>query len=536
MAEILAALDDERDNLFLAPFRDVFVPSLLEGTPDLFGFSVVYSDQIIPALTLAQLLKRANRGTRIIIGGDVFSRMVRTSLAGMTPLFDLVDAFVIDDGMQPLLSLCERLQEGRSFDSIPGVIASENDCVLTTPSAFVSSPTPNYDGLATDLYFSPEPIVPLLAGKGCSWGKCVFCNESFAKQHDPKTIPSLMKDIDCLVSKDHVKTITFADVDIPVERLRELATALLTRDYRISWSCRARLVKGIDYDLCELIARAGCRKLYFGLESASQRILNKMRKGIRIDLVPEILRCCWENGIATHLFSFVGFPGETREEARMTTEFIIANRKYVSSFNIGDFCFLTFSKIFKEAERYGVKYTRDEHVDADLDDRPYAVEQGMSMEDANELSYLLARETYEWISKDDDSFEIFPDSRYIKKKGVPAFDSHNLAYLAEYSNRWTSDNGAALPRALDGETTLVTQPFIEVQKEPEGICVVFSPETGKLLRLPVDAIELLKACDGRTSIRSLMSRNHDAGSPPDRVLAFFARALGEGIVAEVNRP
>ncbi|MCP4549343.1 MAG: radical SAM protein [bacterium] len=553
VAEILAALDDERENLFLALFRDVFCPSLLEDDPDLVGISVVYSDQIIPALTLAKLLKRARRGTCIVIGGDVFSRMACTHSETMSPFFDLVDAFVIDDGGQPLLSICERLQDGKPFDSIPRVLTRESDHVSPSPANPDSIPTPDYGGLATELYFSPEPILSLLAGKGCQWGRCAFCAESFRKNYSSKAISSLLNDIDTLVREFNVKWINFADLDMPFERLRELADGLLARTWRISWSSRARLVKGFDDDLCRLIARAGCRKLYFGLESASQRVLNRMRKGILIDRVPEILKCCWANGIATHLFALVGFPGETLEEARMTSEFLVANREYVSSFNIGNFYFRTGSDIFREAEKYGVKSTHAEDVDAELDQQDYVVEHGMQMEEAEELSYVISREAYERISIEDDRFEFFPASRYVNRKGYPAFDSHNLAYLAQYSNRWTPGNGTATPQALNAETRLTVRPFIEIGKESNDRCIVFCPESAKILRLPVKAIELLRACDGRTAIGSLMSRHRDADpriverrglaevesadAPlPAEVLVLLTRALKEGIVAEVEHP
>lgn len=123
--ELLEAICDERQNLFIKYFRDVFVPSLLADGTMIFGISVVYTDQMIPTLTLARLLKAANPQAVVIIGGDVFSRMARTSVGGLDPLHDVVDAFVIDDGREPLLAICNRLSTGGSLDSIPRVVTRQ---------------------------------------------------------------------------------------------------------------------------------------------------------------------------------------------------------------------------------------------------------------------------------------------------------------------------------------------------------------------------------------------------------------------------
>jgi anaerobic magnesium-protoporphyrin IX monomethyl ester cyclase len=551
VAQILEAIEDERENLFISPFQDVFVPSLLAEKPDLIGISVVYSDQLIPALTLCRLLKQGASDTKIVIGGDVFSRMSRTNLESLIPFYDFVDAFVVDDGRQPLLSICQRIEEAQPLDGIPRVLTRESDHVSLRPAVFDNFPAPDYGGLATSIYFSPGPIFSLLAGKGCKWGKCTFCTESFTKDYFPKPIPELMQEIDCLVKDFNVTCINFADVDISIDRLSELAEALLAKDYRIVWSSRTRLTKGIDRDFCELIARSGCRKLYFGLESASQRVLNRMRKGILIERVPEMLKACWLSGIAVHFFSFVGFPGETREEARMTMRFLAAHSQYISSFNIGNFYFRTFSDIYIESQKFGVKSIETEEIDADLDNTSYEVEHGMGMKEAEQMSYALTREAYLQISRDDSGFEIYPASRYVKKTGFPAYDSHNLAYLARYPNTWTPENGAGKRSDLNDDTVLAVQPFVELRRESDGTCIVFDPRSARVLRLPTTTIEMLMACDGRTPLRALKARFGAVGSslaarqlPAEvesndlavraKILATFARAFAEGFLVEVE--
>jgi radical SAM superfamily enzyme YgiQ (UPF0313 family) len=424
------------------------------------------------------------------------------------------------------------------------------------PSSYDNLPAPDYGGLPTDLYFSPEPILPLLAGKGCQWGRCTFCTESFTKEFFPKSIPTLVGEIDSLVREFGITCLNFADVDISLERMKELSQALIEKDYQVYWSTRARLEKGLDKESCELLARGGCRKLYFGLETASQRVLNRMRKGILIERVPAMLEACHASGIAVHLFSFVGFPGETREEAYSTMEFLVEHSKYLSSFNIGNFYFRTFSDIAKEAETYGVRPIENDDVDADVDKQGYVVEDGMEMEEAEEVAFALAAEAYRRLAEQGREFETYRASRYIKRAGFPAYDSHNLAYLARYSNTWMPQNGAEQRSALDDASVLVVQPFVELSRAPAGTSIVFSPVSAKMLRIPTRNIDLLRACDGQRSIGQLKVNFEAAlggampgtATPPEpsvsesdvppqanEMLATLSRAIKEGLVAEVER-
>jgi hypothetical protein len=233
-------------------------------------------------------------------------------------------------------------------------------------------------------------------------------------------------------------------------------------------------------------------------------------------------------------------------------EFLVANRRYITSFNIGNFYFRTFSDIYREAEKFGVRPRDAAATDADIDQQDYDVEHGMTMEEAERMSFELAREAQARIAVDDDGFEFLTASRYIKKKGLPAFDSHTLAYLEKYSNRWFSGEGDAEACTLDGETTLTVQPFVELRKDADDTRVVFSPRSAKILRMPARALDLFMACDGKTTLSSLASQYGSvgasceprsapafevAGAPvPEGLLALFARGLREGLVAEAEKP
>jgi hypothetical protein len=108
-------------------------------------------------------------------------------------------------------------------------------------------------------------------------------------------------------------------------RLAALSRELLNLDANIRWSAYARPEKGFTSKLLELAANAGCRLMLWGLESASQHVLNRMGKGTRIDEVSAVLCQAQAAGIANLVFVMFGFPGETLDESETTLAFLDAH-------------------------------------------------------------------------------------------------------------------------------------------------------------------------------------------------------------------
>jgi hypothetical protein len=107
------------------------------------------------------------------------------------------------------------------------------------------------------------------------------------------------------------------------------------------------------------LAAAGFRKLFFGLESGSQKTLDHMDKGIQVAEVPTLLRNCREAGIQFHLFSIIGFPEETPARAAETLAFFERNADVIddpgNSFDIHPFGLELRTSYASNAKQYGVE-------------------------------------------------------------------------------------------------------------------------------------------------------------------------------------
>jgi len=136
--------------------------------------------------------------------------------------------------------------------------------------------------------------------------------------------------------------------------LKLLSAQLIEAGTDFHWTCCARFEPGISAELLRQMRRAGCRMVLYGLESGSQRVLDRMDKGTRLETAQRILREGAEAGIWNHVFIFFGFPGETEEEAWETAQFFNAHRGLIHSGCTGTFLLERYARVADEPAAYGV--------------------------------------------------------------------------------------------------------------------------------------------------------------------------------------
>ena len=101
--------------------------------------------------------------------------------------------------------------------------------------------------------------------------------------------------------------------------------------------------------------RAGCRVLWFGIESGSKRILEKMRKDIDLDVAGDVLRRTYDVGIQVLTFWITNFPGEESSDVRRTIDFLKANGGHIDFAHFSEFHLHKGSAMYHRAEEYGIE-------------------------------------------------------------------------------------------------------------------------------------------------------------------------------------
>jgi anaerobic magnesium-protoporphyrin IX monomethyl ester cyclase len=285
-------------------------------------------------------------------------------------LFDLIDSVVLFDGEIPLLRLAETLEAGGSLETVPNLVyrapGSKSE-IRTNPllepeelRAIQKEQQPDFDGLPFDRYLAPEPVLPLATSHGCYHGKCAFCNVGYGGKpgFTPLPVERILSNIRSADEKYHCRSFFFVDEAISPHTIRLLSPALRALDRPINWASAARFEKALTDELLVEAASSGCRMFLYGLESASEPIMEKMIKGTRVEEMSRILRTGAGQGIWNHTFFFFGFPGETIEHAQETVNFVYAHQDVIHSGSPGAFLLEIYSPAYCEPEKYGITRIR----------------------------------------------------------------------------------------------------------------------------------------------------------------------------------
>jgi radical SAM superfamily enzyme YgiQ (UPF0313 family) len=345
------------------PFHRWFrrrVTSLVEShQPDLVGVSLTFPDQMPLAFLALAAVREVDPRITTCLGGATASRLA-TRAGRLDRLLDLVDAIVVGEGEAALLELARRAGAGKPLVGVPSTIRMTVGGPVSEPAgptvAMDSLPPPAYADLDLDAYLAPEPVVLVNGSRACYWGKCKFCDVSgtASEAYRQRSLERVIADFRELHETTGARHFMFGDLAIAPERLARLGDGLQDVDLDVRWLCQARLEAGFTRERVRRMAAGGCRLLVFGLESASQRMLDRMAKGTRFSDTERILGECADAGIAVNLQTFVGFPGETEDDARATARFVMSQRRAVTSVSVTSFKLIESTAAFEHAPALGL--------------------------------------------------------------------------------------------------------------------------------------------------------------------------------------
>ncbi|MEA3468202.1 MAG: radical SAM protein, partial [Thermodesulfobacteriota bacterium] len=347
-------------------FFENLIHPVLANKPDLVGLSVLYQHQVVFAALLAKLIKKQSK-TKIVVGGALVSVMAEPEKLLTTPftpakpgspeifLKEFWDYLIPGEGELGLHHLCQA-ENAADLAGVPNLIYfSDNELQSNSPGMveIETLPYPDFSQFKLDKYLTPEPILPLMTSRGCPWGKCTFCTHHHSYlRYRSRSIEICVEEIKFLQKQYGCSSFYFYDEMIPPQRFKKLAGQILDEGLEIDYGAYAKPVKDFTTDLCQLIQRSGCRVLQWGVEAASQRILELMSKGTDIHEVEKVLANSTAAGIHNLVFFLFGFPSETREELQQTLTFIDRNRENIHALSSGTFVLTGGSQIHREPEKF----------------------------------------------------------------------------------------------------------------------------------------------------------------------------------------
>ncbi len=388
-SELMDAVDDTQVNVYRDVFEHLVKPAIQAEQPDVIGISIVLQQQMFSSMTFCALIKQHFPHIHVTVGGNTVTRL--RDVLPTSPLFRYFDSAVVYEGETAFVQLVAAVGAKRSFAEVPNTIYQDESGVQTSPTSFAEDmaalPPPDFDGLPLEKYFVPTKILPYLATRGCYWGRCEFCDhgEGYTAGYRSKKIQDILGEIKYLRDKYGAKHFHFTDESYPPALFRKLSRGLIEQDMDIFWTTHMRFEKSLlDDGVWQDAKHSGCRYLHFGYESGNERVLKLMDKATTTDVISKHLQLSANAGIWNHCMGFFGFPGETREEAWSSVEFLEQNKDHVHSLGFGTFDLGRHNPVAKHPEKWGVTAYKNADWDLALD-YYYTVNQGMSIEEAERV-------------------------------------------------------------------------------------------------------------------------------------------------------
>jgi len=274
-----------------------------------------------------------------------------------------IDAIVIGEGERTLLELARAVEEGKDIHHVTGIAFADGGTVVkTTPKARVEDldqlPLPARELLPMARYRALGTPCTVITSRGCPYN-CIFC--SGRRMFGPKVrfrSPGLVVDeIEQLQHDFGFAKINIVDDTFTLSHHHTQAACeeMLRRNLKIKWSVFAR-VDRISEELAQLMNRAGCEWMLFGVESADEGILKTIKKGITPEQVRRGVKIASESSINVFNSFILGLPGETRDTALKSLAFgDELYHKYGAKYGFHMLSPLPGTEIYERAKNYGIR-------------------------------------------------------------------------------------------------------------------------------------------------------------------------------------
>jgi len=281
-------------------------------------------------IDIAKAIRETLPNCTIVVGGWHASYVPDSLLD--TPEIDYV---IMGEGERALTQLAICIRDGNEPEAmtIPGVACKRQGKNIKNPPKFIENmddiPYPARHLLSLDLYdrrveyLNVKPADIMSISRGCIYN-CGFCETkklwgNICRAFSPQRV---IGEINDLQSKYGTKGIYFINDNFTLRKKEtiELCNLMIENKLDLEWVCDTR-VDLVDQDILELMSKAGCKTIWFGVESGSQRILQRIGRNTTLEQIEKAFKLCRKNGIQTACSFMLGVPDETLNDMEASLKF-----------------------------------------------------------------------------------------------------------------------------------------------------------------------------------------------------------------------
>jgi radical SAM PhpK family P-methyltransferase len=318
-AEVVNFFNDDKDLL----------AQLLDESPSTVAITTTYYFDAGPVREIVDFVRSRNSDTKIVVGGPhIFNICTDFPEGGQDKQFQAMgaDIYVFDSqGELTLARICAELRKASpALDTVPNLTyTTDQKTFQRTPREVEAN---DMDVEAVDWRsFSPgflAPVVQLRTARSCAF-KCSFCRYPVvAGALNLTSLNVIEHEFNYLKSIGVTHLLIIDDTfNIPEPRFKEVCRMMIRNRYDFQWFSYFRCANADDESF-DLLAQAGCKGVFLGIESADKKVLRTMNKGATPEKYAYGLKKLHERGIMTYASFIIGHPGETEESAQNTLNFV----------------------------------------------------------------------------------------------------------------------------------------------------------------------------------------------------------------------
>lgn len=298
--------------------------------PDILGFST-FSTTSRTASLLSNEVKTKNPDITIVYGGYFATFNADRVLRG----YPNIDIVVRGEGENTVVELVDCLKEGKELKDVTGLTFREGDSIVTTPERPLikdldSLPFPDrslleveYHSIVAGLNITVKKFTSIISSRGCVH-RCRFCSCPKIARNvwRQRSVENTLKELHGLTAEGYEQFLFIDDsFTLNQKRVIKLCKRIREEKIGIDWACEGR-VDCCSFEMLREMARAGCKVIFLGIESANQRILDYYNKKITPQQSRSAVEKARKAGVDLIVGSFIlGAPDETKKEIRNTLDF-----------------------------------------------------------------------------------------------------------------------------------------------------------------------------------------------------------------------
>ena len=289
----------------IKPVLDRAIENILNDTNDIIGFSL-YSTNMLASLYMMKEIKARKPSIKIVVGGpEAFNSWFERSVYVDHGYEEgIIDYRITGEGEQELLTLLE------NYKTMPAHKGMLTFGGFQSKLDINSMPFPDYSDYDLNLYEHPEGA-SIETSRGCV-AKCSFCAETHFWKYRYRKSNTVIDEMKYQIAKYGTRRFWFVDslANGAYTEFKNLVHAIVDEGLDIRWNSYARCDGRMDLALFEKIAESGCSSLSFGVESGSEKVLDDMKKKVKVWEIENNLRDGALVGMKNHVNWVVGFPTE----------------------------------------------------------------------------------------------------------------------------------------------------------------------------------------------------------------------------------